>query len=89
MHHIGSTSIPTCQSKPILDLLGIVSDVTDVDHDAQLAKLGYRPVGEFGMRRRRFFIKEAAPAVNLHIFEDTDPEVDRHLPVSKLSPHPS
>lgn len=80
LHHIGSSSIPACEAKPILDLLGIVSDVTDVDqfHEA-LQQLGYEPKGEFGMRRRRYFIKETAPAVHLHIFEDTDPEVDRHL----------
>lgn len=79
-HHIGSTAIPACKAKPVLDVLGIVSDVLEVDRfNTQLASLGYEAKGEFGMKRRRYFDKEAAPAVHLHIFEDTDPEVERHL----------
>ena len=80
LHHIGSTSISSCRAKPILDLLGIVSDVTVLDsYYGALEQLGYKSYGEFGMRRRSYFIKESVPAVHLHIFEDTDPEVDRHL----------
>ncbi|WP_420421991.1 GNAT family N-acetyltransferase [Simkania sp.] len=80
LHHIGSTSIPSCQAKPIIDLLGVVSDVTLLDpYQDQLEQLGYESLGEFGMRRRRYFVRETSPAVHLHIFEDTDPEVDRHL----------
>lgn len=80
LHHIGSTSIPSSWAKPILDLLGIVSDVTLLDsYHGALEQLGYKSYGEFGMRRRSYFIKESVPAVHLHIFEDTDPEVDRHL----------
>jgi len=80
LHHIGSTSIPGCKAKPILDILGIVSDVTAVDaFNKKLKERGYHAKGEFGMRRRRYFSRETFLPAHLHFFEDTDPEVDRHL----------
>lgn len=79
-HHIGSTSIPHCSAKPIIDILGITSDVSQVDvYNEAVSKLGYTPKGEYGMRQRRYFHKRPVDAVNLHIFEDTNPEVERHL----------
>jgi hypothetical protein len=41
--------------------------------------LGFEALGEYGMRQRRFFRRKRISPVNLHIFEDTDPEVERHL----------
>lgn len=80
LYHIGSTALSECKAKPILDILGIVSDILEIDEfNHQLEKLGYEAKGEFGMKRRRFFIRFEKQAVNLHIFEDTDPEVERHL----------
>ena len=79
-YHIGSTSIPGCSAKPIIDILGVVADVTRVDDfNAALIELGFEPLGEFGMKQRRFFRKRSGVQVNVHIFEDTDPEVERHL----------
>lgn len=79
-HHIGSTSIPHCSAKPIIDILGITSDIRQVDsYNEAVSKLGYTPKGEYGMRQRRYFHKRPLDAVNLHIFEDTNPEVERHL----------
>ncbi len=79
-YHIGSTSISGCSAKPILDILGVVADVTVVDdYNGSLSQLGFEPLGEYGMKQRRFFRKRSGTHVNLHIFEDTDPEVERHL----------
>lgn len=76
-YHIGSTSIPECDAKPIIDIMGVTSDVTEVDaFNEALNRLGYTAKGEFGMKQRRFFQRSK---VHLHIFEETDPEVSRHL----------
>ncbi len=78
--HIGSTSIPGCYAKPIIDILGMTPDILEVDRfNEALAKLEYNALGENGMRQRRFFIRRGSSPVNLHIFEETDPEVQRHL----------
>lgn len=79
-HHIGSTSIPACEAKPIVDILGITNDVLQIDNlNGSLERLGYVPLGEYGMKQRRFFRKRQHGDVNLHIFEDSDPEAARHL----------
>lgn len=79
-YHIGSTSIPCCSAKPIVDILGVVADVTRVDaSNGALMQLGFEPLGEYGVKQRRFFRKRSGIQINLHIFEDTDPEVERHL----------
>jgi len=79
-HHIGSTSIPGCSAKPIIDILGVTSDVLEIDgFNALLADYGFIALGEYGMKRRRFFRKRIPFAVHVHIFEDSDPEVARHL----------
>jgi GrpB-like predicted nucleotidyltransferase (UPF0157 family)/ribosomal protein S18 acetylase RimI-like enzyme len=78
--HIGSTSIPGCFAKPIIDILGVTSDVLEIDQsNEEMIALGFRPLGEYGMLQRRFFHRKTGVPVNLHIFEDTDPEVGRHL----------
>ncbi len=86
-HHIGSTSLKGACAKPIIDILGVTPDITAIDpYNPQLEKLGYSSKGELGMRQRRFFKKEG---VNLHIFEDSDPETARHLRfVAYLKAHP-
>jgi GrpB-like predicted nucleotidyltransferase (UPF0157 family)/GNAT superfamily N-acetyltransferase len=80
LFHIGSTAIPHCNAKPIIDILGVTWDITQVDQYAEaLSKLGYQAMGEYGMKQRRFFIRKHQDPVHLHIFEDSDPEVERHL----------
>ncbi len=80
MFHIGSTSIPGCSAKPIIDMLGTCADITEIDdHNQAMEKSGYEPMGENGIPQRRFFRKRANPPVNLHIFEVSDPEAARHL----------
>lgn len=79
-HHIGSTAIPGCCAKPIIDILGVTNDVLQMDaFNDSLEEVGYIALGEYGMKQRRFFRKRLAPYVNLHIFEGSDPEVARHL----------
>jgi GrpB-like predicted nucleotidyltransferase (UPF0157 family) len=78
--HIGSTSIPGCSAKPIVDILGTTPDVLEIDAFNQaMSSIGFKAFGEYGMKQRRFFQKREGFPVNLHIFEETDPEVKRHL----------
>lgn len=63
VYHIGSTSVPGLAAKPILDLLPLVEDLSQVDrHAAALEALGYEYLGEFGIPGRRYLRREdAAP----------------------------
>jgi len=78
--HIGSTSIPGCHAKPKIDILGITNDITAIDQfNEKMIQMGYSPLGELGIKQRRYFILRGDNHVNLHVFEDTNPEVARHL----------
>lgn len=78
VHHIGSTSIPGIAAKPIIDMLPVVFDLKTVDaNNVNMERLGYEVKGEFGFMLRRFFVKEQA--FHVHVFEQNNPEVERHL----------
>lgn len=81
MHHIGSTAVPGLAAKPVIDIIAAVTEIAQVDkaNDA-LKELGYEAQGEFGMPFRRFFEKGGnARTHNLHVFEKTNSEIERHL----------
>lgn len=78
--HIGSTSIPECFAKPVIDILGVTPDTLKIDPiNQEMILLGFTPLGEYGMKQRRLFQRKIPFPINLHIFEETDPEVGRHL----------
>ena len=83
LHHIGSTAIPGIVAKPVIDMLGIVPAVEELDARApRLAALGYEVMGEFGIPGRRYFRKNAQDGVRthqLHAFGVGSPEIQRHL----------
>lgn len=83
IHHIGSTAIPGIYAKPIIDLLGVVTDLAALDsHTASLEGLGYEAMGEFGIPGRRYFRKYHANgdrSHHLHLFQQGSPEITRHL----------
>ncbi len=83
IHHIGSTAIPSIYAKPIIDFLIEVKDIAKVDdQNLAMAVLGYEAMGEFGIRDRRFFLKNSAAGKrthHLHTFEAKSPEIKRHL----------
>src|SRR6478736_5062246 len=56
--HIGSTSIQNLKAKPIIDILLVVNDIGKLDnYSDQFEKLGYEVMGEFGIKRRRYYRK--------------------------------
>ena len=84
VHHIGSTALPI-PAKPLLDLMPIVRDVTELDAPEKLAAmtaLGYEARGEYGIAGRRFFTKvdvDGTRTHNVHCFAEGSPEMRRHL----------
>jgi GrpB-like predicted nucleotidyltransferase (UPF0157 family) len=78
IHHIGSTSVSELSAKPIIDILPVVFSLKDVEaSNANMKKLGYEVKGEYGFMLRRFFVKENT--FHVHVFEQGDPEIERHL----------
>lgn len=81
IHHIGSTAVSGLCAKPVIDMIPVVLDIMKVDqiaHDMQ--HLGYETKGEFGMLFRRFFVKNLeSSSYHVHIYEQDNPEIERHL----------
>ncbi len=79
IHHIGSTSVPGLDAKPIIDMIPVVRDILKVNSSA-LEALGYIPQGEYGMAFRRLFHKGKTERTHhMHIWEEGNPEIDKHL----------
>ncbi|MEJ8474553.1 GrpB family protein [Roseibium algae] len=83
LHHIGSTAIPGILAKPIIDLMGIVSDLDDLDLQSKsMESLGYEVMGPYGIDGRRYF-RKITPAGQrthqLHVFTSGSPHIERHL----------
>lgn len=84
IHHIGSTSVPGLQAKPIIDMMPVVKDITRIDSfNEQMKELGYECMGEFGMEGRRYFRKGGDHRTHhVHTFQfDNTEDIHRHLAV--------
>ena len=82
IHHIGSTSVPGLQAKPIIDIMPVVSDIEKVDaYNPAFLELGYEAKGENGIPGRRHFVKggDLHRTHHIHMYEPDNPEVARHL----------
>jgi len=82
IHHIGSTSVPGLDAKPIIDLLPLVHDIARIDgYTERMTAAGYKARGEYGLPGRRYFTKDAGEfrTHNIHIYACDHPEVTRHL----------
>ncbi len=81
IHHIGSTSVPGLAAKPIIDIMIEVNSLQEVDSkNKKMIELGYRPLGEYGIKNRRFFQKGRDNiSHHVHIFKINDENIIRHL----------
>jgi GrpB-like predicted nucleotidyltransferase (UPF0157 family)/GNAT superfamily N-acetyltransferase len=81
IHHIGSTSVPGLMAKPVIDILPVVKDIEKVDQASEaMEALGYLAMGEYGIPFRRLFIKGGDVRThNVHVFQEGNPEINRHL----------
>ncbi|MHA2226908.1 MAG: GrpB family protein [Candidatus Hodarchaeales archaeon] len=80
IQHIGSTAIPGMLAKPIIDI-GIA--VQDFDQAKRCIKpiisLEYEYKGEFGIKRRHYFVKGNPSTYHLHVLETTSDEWKNHI----------
>lgn len=92
IHHIGSTVIPGIYAKPVIDILPVVKDLATVDAlNPKMEAFGYQPKGEYGIPGRRFFFKGTVEyrTHHVHVFQQGNPEIDRHLDFcAYLQAHP-
>lgn len=82
-HHIGSTAIPICFAKPIIDILIEVDNLFLVDsRNPMMQQIGYQVMGEYGIPHRRYFRRNNALGMRLyhvHVFTKGNPNIERHL----------
>lgn len=81
VNHIGSTAIRKSKAKPVIDILMVVKELQKVDaFDQVMQKNGYDCLGENGIPERRFFSKGGANrSHHLHVFQEGNKEISRHL----------
>jgi GrpB-like predicted nucleotidyltransferase (UPF0157 family) len=80
IEHVGSTSVPGLSSKPIIDILLAVTDSADEDaYVGALSATGYvLRIREPHWYQHRM-LKGRSPIVNLHVFSEDCPEIERML----------
>ena len=84
LFHCGSTSIPGIAAKPVIDMVGSVPSLDELDSKrALLEELGYEWKGEYGIAGRRYVVlydqQKQTAFVHLHFFSEESPEVEKHL----------
>lgn len=68
IEHIGSTSIPDMEAKPIIDMAATIPSIDIVPKCVQpLAAVGYEYKGEYGLPGRHFFTKGSPHTHYLHV----------------------
>jgi GrpB-like predicted nucleotidyltransferase (UPF0157 family)/GNAT superfamily N-acetyltransferase len=78
IHHVGSTSVPGLAAKPKIDIIAVVRNL--FFDKSQLEVIGYKYRGGFNIPlRRSFTIRTAERNINLHVFEENDPEIELNL----------
>lgn len=69
LHHVGSTAVPGCDAKDVIDVLACVPESAWVDVVGRLSSAGFEHVPEHAsfLPERRFFQRQEPFAVNLHV----------------------
>lgn len=83
VHHIGSTAVPGLIAKPIIDLIPLVTDLSELDSArGRVESLGYSWHGEYGIPERRYCTLSSETGhrvVQLHFFMSGSPHATRHI----------
>jgi GrpB-like predicted nucleotidyltransferase (UPF0157 family) len=83
LHHMGSTAVPGLLAKPVIDILGAVESLDEIDTaSSRLSGLGYEVMGAFGIEGRRYFRKTRCDGVrthHLHVYQEGSSQIPRHL----------
>ena len=81
VYHIGSTAVKGLASRPIIDILAVVKDISALEGlYAQLESIGYICCGEMGIEGRRYFCKggdNITHTLQIFSFSDKD-QINRH-----------
>ncbi len=80
IEHVGSTSTPGLAAKPLIDILLVVTDSADENgYAGALSATGYvLRIRESDWYQHRM-VKGEDPIVNLHVFSEGCPEIERML----------
>jgi len=81
LHHIGSTSVKSLASKPIIDILMELPVLETLDqYTDQFKRVGYESMGESGIPARRYFRKCLEKRTHhVHAFKSGTDNAKRHL----------
>lgn len=77
VHHIGSTSVPGLIAKPKIDIIAVVQNLDNAT--SAFESLGYQYRKEHEMPFRLYFTKKIATHINLHVYEDQNPEIELNI----------
>lgn len=74
LYHIGSTAVSGLAAKPIIDMMPVVQNISEVDKlKERFERIGYEYMGEFGISGRRFLRKGGDERTHhIHIFEENN-----------------
>ena len=80
IEHVGSTAVPGLAAKPVIDIVLVISDsANEPSYTPALETAGYvLQLREPSWYQHRLF-KGSDPDVNLHVFSEGCPEIDRML----------
>ena len=84
IHHVGSTSIPGMDAKPVVDILAIVKNLTSIDQiKKKLKTLGYDTLVNYVVPKSRLLykFKGKEKLYNIHVLPRSHPESKRLLNV--------
>lgn len=84
LYHCGSTCVDGLDSKPVIDILGSVSSLEELDRRKdRLEAIGYEYKGEYGIKGRRYCVlynpEKTIAYVHVHIFKHDSIEIQKHL----------
>jgi GrpB-like predicted nucleotidyltransferase (UPF0157 family) len=81
IEHVGSTSIPGCSAKPIIDMDVVIASRADLSPTiALLATLGYVHQGDLGIAGREAFAAPAnTPPHHLYVCDTQNEQYRRHI----------
>lgn len=77
IHHVGSTSVPGLAAKPVIDIIAVVKNSEETIKT--LESIGYDYRGEYNIPMHYGFSKRGLVNVNLHVYEDNNPEIELNL----------
>lgn len=77
VHHVGSTSVPQLAAKPKIDIITVIKNRDGVIE--KLEAIGYVYKGEYNIPFHLGFSKRKGISVNLHIYEEGNPEIELNL----------